>query len=80
MSGVQLTEQSFGLFEIERVEAFSEPAVDRGEKIAGLVLFALIAKKPRHARGRAQFPGLRLLCTRNRECTLEIGWRAGRAR
>ena len=32
----QLAEQRLGLVQIERVEAFGEPAVDRCEKIAGL--------------------------------------------
>ena len=33
---MQLTEQSLGLLQIERVEALGEPAIDRSEKIAGL--------------------------------------------
>ena len=33
----QLVEQRLRLFQIERVEAFGEPAVDRSEKIAGLL-------------------------------------------
>jgi hypothetical protein len=33
---VQLIEQSLGLLQVKRVEAFSEPAIDRGEKIVGL--------------------------------------------
>jgi hypothetical protein len=33
----QLLEQVLGLFQIERVEALGEPAVDRSEKIAGLI-------------------------------------------
>ena len=36
LSGVQLIEQRLGLLQIERVEAFGEPAVDRREQIAGL--------------------------------------------
>jgi hypothetical protein len=36
MSNGQLVEQRLGLFEIERVEAFGEPAVDRSEQITGL--------------------------------------------
>jgi hypothetical protein len=44
----QFIEQSLGLFQVERVEAFGEPAVDRGEKVAGLLSFALIAPQPRH--------------------------------
>ena len=42
-SGVQLIEQSLGLLQIERVEAFGEPAVDRREQSAGLRVLALIA-------------------------------------
>ena len=60
-SGVQLIEQRLGLLQIERVEAFGEPAVDRSEKIAGLIPLALIAPEPRHAHRGAQFPGLCLL-------------------
>jgi hypothetical protein len=43
LSGVQLIEQCFGLLQIERVEAFAEPSVDRRKKLAGLLPFALIA-------------------------------------
>ena len=43
LSGVQLVEQRLRLLQIERVEAFSEPAVDRSEKIAGLIRLTLIA-------------------------------------
>jgi hypothetical protein len=48
-SAVQLIEQGLGLLQVERVEAFSEPAVDRSEKLAGLLELALIAPEPRHA-------------------------------
>jgi hypothetical protein len=34
------------LFQIARVEAFGEPAVNRSEKIAGLLPFALIVPEP----------------------------------
>jgi hypothetical protein len=43
----QLVEQLLGLFQIERVEAFGEPAIDRSEKIAGLIPLALIAPERR---------------------------------
>ena len=43
LSRAQLVEQRLRLFEVERVETLSEPAVDRGEKIAGLIPLALIA-------------------------------------
>jgi hypothetical protein len=42
--------------QIERIEAFGEPAVDRREKIAGLV--PLIPPEPRHPHRRAQPPGI----------------------
>jgi hypothetical protein len=44
LSGVQLIEQRLGLFQIKRIEALSEPAIDRSEKIAGPVAFTLIAE------------------------------------
>jgi hypothetical protein len=34
VSGVQLVEQGFSLIELERIEAFGEPALDRSEKSA----------------------------------------------
>src|SRR5207344_1550788 len=37
----QLVEQRLGLFQIERLEAFGEPAVDRSEKIASLIPWAI---------------------------------------
>ena len=49
--GRQLLQQRLRLFQIERVEAFGEPAVDRSEKIAGLIPLPLIAPEPRHAHG-----------------------------
>jgi hypothetical protein len=51
---LQLVEQSLGLLEIERVEAFGKPAVGRSEKLASLIPLALIKPEPRHAHcGRA---------------------------
>jgi hypothetical protein len=47
LSGVQLVEQRLGLLQIARVEAFSEPAVDRSEKIAGFIPLPLITPEPR---------------------------------
>jgi hypothetical protein len=49
-SGVQLLEQRLRLLQIERVETFGEPAVDRSEQIEGLIPLALIAPEPRQAR------------------------------
>ena len=39
--------------QIELVEAFSEPAIDRCETSAGVIRFALIALQPRQAPGHA---------------------------
>ena len=58
--------------QIERVEAFREPAIDRSEQFASLLPLPLIAPEPREAHRRAQFQGLRLLFTRDGECTLKI--------
>ena len=64
LSGVQFLEQDLGLLQVERVKAFGEPAIDRGEEIASRITLALIAPQPRHAHRRPQFPGLCLLRTR----------------
>ena len=46
-SGIQLVEQRLGLLQVERVEAFGEPAIDRSEKIAGLMLAPLFDRGDR---------------------------------
>ena len=43
LSGVQLIEQSLGLHQDRRVEAFGEPVVDRRKQITGLSPFALVS-------------------------------------
>jgi hypothetical protein len=68
----QLLEQRLRLLQIERIEAFGEPAIDGRKKIAGLIPFALIAVEPRHAYRRAHSPGLCLLLTGNGESTFEV--------
>src|SRR5258708_37152039 len=55
-SGAQCVEQGFGVLQIERVEALGEPAVDRGEKIAGLVPLSVTVPGTRHTPRRAQLP------------------------
>jgi len=77
---MQLIEQGFGLFQIERVEAFSKPAVDRSKQFASLLRFPLITPEPRHTHCGALFPGLRLLLTRECERTSEILFRFRRIR
>jgi tetratricopeptide (TPR) repeat protein len=66
-SSSKLVKQRLGLFQIERVEALGEPAVDRSEQIVGLIPLALMAPEPRHAHRRAQFPELRALPPRHFE-------------
>ena len=46
----ELTEQSLGFLQVERVEAFGEPAVDRSEKSASFIPLALIANTAAAAR------------------------------
>jgi TonB family protein len=43
LSNGQLIKQLLSFFQIERVKSLSEPAVDRSEKLASLIPFALIA-------------------------------------
>ena len=50
LSRRQFVQQRLRLFQIERIKALGEPAVDRREQIAGLMPLALIAPEPRHAR------------------------------
>jgi hypothetical protein len=68
----QLVEQRLGLFQVERIKAFGEPAVDRREKLASLPPLALIAPEPRHAHRGTQFQGLCLLLARDGERALEV--------
>jgi hypothetical protein len=55
LSGAQFIEQRLRLLQIERIEAFGEPALDRSEKLASLFPLALIAPEPRHAHRGAEF-------------------------
>jgi hypothetical protein len=45
--------------------AFGEPREDRREEVAGFGVTTLVAAEPGEARGRAQFPELRLLLLGN---------------
>jgi hypothetical protein len=65
VSGVQLTEQNLGLLQVERIEAFGEPTVDRSEQFASLLRLALKAPEMREAHRRAEFTQPRLLAARN---------------
>src|SRR5271169_6556361 len=61
VSLIEVVEQRLRLLEVGRVEAFGEPAVDRGDQVAGFGLAALVAAQPGEARSSAQFPELGLL-------------------
>jgi TolB-like protein/class 3 adenylate cyclase/Flp pilus assembly protein TadD len=75
LSSCEAIQQRLRLLQIARIEPFGEPAVDRSEKLASLIPFALIAPEPRHAHGGAEFPGFCLLLPRHRERTLEVRFR-----
>jgi len=61
----QLIEKRLCVFEIARVEAFGEPAVNGCEQIAPLGPAPLFAPQPREARRGAQFIGFCLLPSRD---------------
>ena len=77
-SRCQLVEQRLGVLQIERIEAFGEPAIDRSEQFTGFIPLALIAPEPRHAHRRAQLQGLCLLSTSDLKRSREEGLRPGR--
>ena len=64
-SSCQLVAQRFCLLQIGRGETFGEPAVNRGEQVAGFGGVALVAPEPGEAYGGAQFPELGFLLHRN---------------
>jgi hypothetical protein len=58
LSGVlhrQFLQQRLRLFQIERVEAFCEPAVNRSKQFARLLHLALVAPEACEAHGSAEF-------------------------
>ena len=50
---MQLIQQHLGLLQIERIEAFGEPAVDWREQFARLLHLALVAPEVREPDARA---------------------------
>jgi hypothetical protein len=64
---LQLVEQCFCLFEIGGGEALGEPAVDRGEQVAGGGAATTVAPQPGEATGGAQFPQLGFLLSGDAE-------------
>ncbi len=51
----QRIQQGLSLLQIERVEAFGEPVIDRSKQFARVVMLPLIAPQPGHAPRRAEF-------------------------
>ena len=60
-SSGEVVEQGLGVLQIGGVEAFREPAVDRGEQVARLGGLALVVPQPGEARSGAQLQRLCLL-------------------
>jgi hypothetical protein len=67
----QLLQQRLCLFQIERVEAFGKPAVNRSEQFARLLHLALVAPEACEAHGGAEFLGFGLLLAGDGERALE---------
>jgi hypothetical protein len=61
----ELVEQRLGLFEIGGIEAFGKPAEDWGEQCHRLLRPAPLSPQAGEADRTAQFPGLRVLPTRD---------------
>src|SRR5271166_7101517 len=61
----QFVEQRLGVLEVGGVEAFGEPAEDRGEEGGRLLRPALLSAQAGEAHGGAQFPGLCVLPARD---------------
>src|SRR5215831_3438829 len=68
----QFVEQRLSIFQIERVEAFSEPAVDRSKQFARLLHLALITPEASEAHRCAQLPGFCLLLTCDSKRAIKI--------
>src|SRR6476661_2504248 len=76
----QLVQQRLRLLQIERVEAFRKPAVNRSEQFASLLRLAMVAPEARHTHCGTEFPRFCLLRACDRECALEISLRFRRIR
>ena len=74
LSGVQLIEQSLGLFQIGRVETLGEPAIDWRQKLACFDPPALSAPQPREARRGTQLIGLCLFLRATRIAFARARW------
>ena len=68
----QLLQQRLRFLQIERVETFREPPVNRSQQFARLLHLALVAPKACEAHGGAEFPGLGSLLASDRLRTIKI--------
>ena len=68
------------VLQVERIEPFSEPPVDRSEQFASLLRLTLVTPEARKAHCGAEFPGLGLLLAGEGESALEIRFRFGSVR
>ena len=68
------SEQRLRLLQIARLEPLRKPPVNRSEQFARLLHLALVAPETREAHGGAEFLGLGLLLTGDRERTLEVSF------
>src|SRR5260370_35380876 len=59
--GPEVVKQGFGVFEVGKFEALSEPAVDFGQHRASFVALALLREQTGKTGGRAQFERPRAL-------------------
>src|SRR5262245_22623497 len=74
---LQLDEQSIGLLEIARIEAFAEAAIDGCKNVARLRTFDLFDPKPSQLGGGAKFERFRLLAACYSQSLVEKRLRLG---
>src|SRR4029077_9129956 len=78
LASCEFLQQRVGVEQIARVEAFGEPAVDRGEEGARFGALALIAPQAREARPGAQLERAGPLLAGDGEGAVIAGGRLGR--
>ena len=66
-STAQFTQQSLGLLEVERIEAFGEPTADPCEEILGFASLAALGPEPGERGCGAELEGPGLLIARDRD-------------
>jgi|SoiMethySBSTD1v2_1073268.scaffolds.fasta_scaffold427411_4 hypothetical protein len=69
----QLLQQRPGLLQVGGVKALSEPAIERGQQLAGCGAFVLVLPQPAQAHRRPQFQRLGLLAAGHGEGVAQRG-------